>query len=224
MENKIIRVAIDGPAAAGKSTVAKLVAEQQKFIYVDTGAMYRAITLKLIEENVDLENENSIEKVLNQTKVSFDTKFNEQIVLLDGVDVSERIRMGDVTALVSKIAQYESVRKKLTEQQREMAKEHSVVMDGRDIGAAVIPDAEIKIFLIASVEERAERRHKENVKRGFPSDLQQIIQEIAMRDEQDYTRKISPLTKAEDAIELDTTSRSINEVVNKINELINQIV
>src|SRR5699024_168253 len=215
-----IRVAIDGPAAAGKSTVAKIVAQKQAFVYIDTGAMYRAVTLKVLNNKIDPNNEDDIEKMLASTTVAFDTSNQQQIVLLDGQDVTEAIRMQDVTSLVSKIAQYKSVREKLTIEQKAMANNQSVVMDGRDIGTAVIPEAELKIFLIASVEERAQRRHEENVKRGFPSEYEAIVEDIKARDQQDYNRTISPLTKADDAIELDTTSLSIDAVAQKINDLI----
>src|SRR5690625_1040576 len=216
MENMIIRIAIDGPAAAGKSTVAKAVADRLSFLYIDTGAMYRALTFKVINENIHIENEQAIIDLLKQTSIELTQSKVGQTVILDGIDVTKEIRSLEVNRFVSKIAQINGVRKEMVHRQQILAENKSIVMDGRDIGTHVIPKAEIKIFLIASAEERANRRHKENLKKGISSNYDQIVKEIKERDELDYNRKYSPLVKAKDAIEVDTTSLSITEVVDAI--------
>lgn len=216
MDKQLIRVAIDGPAAAGKSTVAKIVAERLGYVYVDTGAMYRALTLKVCEQGISLDDENAINQLVEHTTVTLKNENGVQLVLLDGKDVSDDIRNQQVSQAVSKVATYRAVRAALTKKQIAMAEHTSVVMDGRDIGTAVIPQAEVKIFLIASAEERAQRRHEENISRGFSSTFETIVEEIKARDKQDYEREISPLTKAKDAYELDTTSLSIEEVASEI--------
>ena len=210
---KKINIAIDGPAAAGKSTIAKLVAQQFNMIYVDTGAMYRAITLYYIEQ--ESEDFDRLVKEMD-LKVVLD---NGQRVILNGKDVSERIRENDVTEKVSYVASKESVRTFLVEQQQKLADEKNVVMDGRDIGTTVLPDAELKIYMIASVEERAVRRLKDNELRGIESDLEFLKVDIERRDQYDMNRDISPLVKAEDAISIDTTGLTIEEVTNQITEL-----
>lgn len=220
MKNGLIRVAIDGPAAAGKSTVAKIVAEKLGYVYIDTGAMYRAITLKVCNHGIALENEKEIADLIQHTSIQLSNLNGKQIVYLDGEDVTEEIRTQKVSKAVSTIATYRAVRETLTNKQKQMTQHTNVVMDGRDIGTSVIPQAEVKIFLVASVKERAERRHAENIARGFPSTLESIVEEIKARDKQDYEREISPLTKAADAFELDTTSLTIEEVANKIIEYI----
>lgn len=224
MGGKLIRVAIDGPAAAGKSTVAKIVANKLNFVYVDTGAMYRAMTLKICRENISIDNEAQISEIAENTSVELKNTGDKQIVLVDGVDVTSDIRTQEVSNAVAKVATYRSVRDRLTKQQKELASSQSVVMDGRDIGTTIIPEAEVKVFLIASVEERAQRRHDENLLRGYDSDLSTIIEEIKARDKQDYERDISPLTKAEDAWELDTTSLSIDEVAQAIIDKIKTVI
>lgn len=216
MNKKIVRVAIDGPAAAGKSTVAKIVAKKLNYVYVDTGAMYRAITLKVCNEDITLDNEKAIGKIVENTTIKLKNDGDKQIVLLDGKDVTDDIRTNRVSNAVAKVATYRAVRDMLMDQQKAIASKQSVVMDGRDIGTAIIPNAEVKVFLIASVEERAKRRHDENIERGYESNLQAIIEDIKARDKQDYERKISPLTKAKDAWELDTTSLTIDEVARVI--------
>ncbi|UBH07633.1 (d)CMP kinase [Macrococcus armenti] len=210
---KKINIAIDGPAAAGKSTIAKRVAEILGMVYVDTGAMYRAMTLLHIQHP---------DKEIDDLVQSIDLKIvndNGQHIYLNGIDVSDRIRANDVTLNVSKVASYESVRTKLVKLQQEMTENKGVVMDGRDIGTKVIPDAELKIYMIASVQERAERRLLDNQNRGIDSTLEELIIDIERRDHLDMTREISPLTKADDAIEIDTTGMSIEEVTNRIIEL-----
>lgn len=213
---KRIRIAIDGPAAAGKSTVAKNIAKKLNIVYIDTGAMYRAITLKALNENIDIKDEKALMEILRHTKIDLIQEGNEQRVLLDNEDVTKDIRKQNVTNTVPFVAEHPEVRKELVKRQRQLADSKSVVMDGRDIGTHVLPNAELKIFLVASVEERAKRRHKENLEKGFPSNLEELIKEIKERDERDSNRLTSPLIKAEDAIAIDTTSLSIEEVTEKI--------
>ncbi|MDF2606326.1 MAG: cytidylate kinase [Bacillales bacterium] len=218
--SKRISIAIDGPAAAGKSTVAKIIAEKLGYIYIDTGAMYRAITLKVLEHNNDPSDNISVTSILKNTDIELQNNKSGQRVILDGVDVTENVRKNDVTNVVSLIAAIPEVREAMLIRQRKLGELGGVVMDGRDIGTHVLPNAEVKIFLIASVEERAVRRHKENIERGFISNLEELKIEIAKRDELDSTREVAPLTKAKDAIEIDTTSKSLEEVVDAIMEVV----
>ncbi len=211
-----IAIAIDGPAAAGKSTVAKIVAEKLNYIYIDTGAMYRALTLKALKEGLDLSDERAIFDLLLQTKIELKNNQKSQRVLLDENDVTDEIRYQDVSTKVSYIAKLTSVRTEMVKRQQALAKNLGVVMDGRDIGTHVLPNAEVKIFLIASVDERAKRRHIENLSKELPSNLEQIKKEIEQRDEIDSNREAAPLIKAEDAIEVNTTALSIEEVVSLI--------
>lgn len=208
-----INIAIDGPAAAGKSTIAKRVAEALDMIYVDTGAMYRAITLAHLEQP-DMD----IDKLVQHIDLKLINESGQRIYL-NGSDVSERIREHDVTLNVSRIASIGSVRTKLVTLQQQMTANKGVVMDGRDIGTKVIPDAELKIFMVASVEERAERRLIDNTNRGIASSFEELKRDIERRDHLDMTREISPLTKADDAIEIDTTGKSIEEVTSQIIDL-----
>ena len=214
--DKQISIAIDGPAAAGKSTVAKVVAKKLSYVYIDTGAMYRTITYAALEQKVDIENEEQLMEVVKNVKIEFQQGENTQLVFLNGQDVSEVIRTPEVTNRVSIVAKHRLVREEMVRRQQELAEKGGVVMDGRDIGTHVLPDAEVKIFMLASVEERAERRHLENMNKGFDSNLEQLKEEIAQRDKLDSEREVSPLKKADDALELDTTSLSIEEVVQKI--------
>lgn len=219
---KKIRIAIDGPAAAGKSTVAKIIAEKLSYIYVDTGAMYRSLTYKAIKNNVDLNNENALEDLLLNTDIKLVASESGQLVFVDEIDVTNQIRESDVTNSVSIVSKYRPVREEMVRRQKEFAKDGGIVMDGRDIGTHVIPNAELKIFLLASVDERAERRHTENISKGFPSDINKLKEEIELRDKLDSEREVAPLRKAADAIELDTTSITIEEVVNKIMHLVHE--
>lgn len=214
--DKRISIAIDGPAAAGKSTVAKVVAKKLSYVYIDTGAMYRAITYAALEQKVDIENEEKLMGVVKNVNIEFQQGENTQLVFLNGQDVSEVIRTPDVTNRVSIVAKHRLVREEMVRRQQELAEKGGVVMDGRDIGTHVLPDAEVKIFMLASVEERAERRYLENMNKGFDSNLEQLKEDIARRDKLDSEREVSPLKKADDALELDTTSLSIEEVVQKI--------
>lgn len=214
--SKKISIAIDGPAAAGKSTVAKIVAKKLGYVYIDTGAMYRALTFKAIQNNIDVNNEMELSNLLSNITIKLIPEEGTQKVFIDDVDVSEPIRTPEVTRNVSFVAKHSLVRVKMVDLQREYAVNGGVVMDGRDIGTHVLIDAEVKIFMIASVDERAQRRHIENVKKGFESDFEQLKIEISTRDRIDSEREVSPLKKADDAISLDTTSKNIDDVVNEI--------
>lgn len=215
-KKKAIAIAIDGPAAAGKSTVAKIVAKKLNYLYIDTGAMYRAITLKALNEGLNLADEDAILQLLLQTKIELKNHDQQQLVILDDKDVTEEIRFHHVSRNVSYIAKLASVREEMVIRQQALAKNIGVVMDGRDIGTYVLPEAELKIFLIASVEERAKRRHEENMSKGLPSNLEELKKEIQKRDEMDSNRETAPLVKAQDAIEINTTALTIDEVVQQI--------
>ncbi|MEH7331397.1 (d)CMP kinase [Neobacillus drentensis] len=222
--NKKLSIAIDGPAAAGKSTVAKIVAEKLGYIYIDTGAMYRALTYKAIANNLNLEEEDTLLKMLLLTSIELLPSERGQLVFLDNQDVTDEIRSSEVTNSVSIVAKHQSVREEMVKRQQAFAIDGGVVMDGRDIGTHVLPNAEVKVFLLASVDERAERRHQENLQKGFLSNLDQLKEEIARRDKIDSEREIAPLKKADDAIEIDTTSLAIPEVVEKIMALVHERV
>ncbi|MEI5907171.1 (d)CMP kinase [Bacillus spongiae] len=215
-----LRIAIDGPAAAGKSTVAKILAESLSYIYIDTGAMYRALTYKAIKEKINVHDESLMADLIHESVISLQPGKETQLVFLDGHNVTDEIRTNEVTNSVSIVAKHGLVRREMVKRQQALASKGKVVMDGRDIGTHVIPDAEVKVFLLASVEERAKRRHEENISKGFSSDLEKLKEEIAKRDKLDSEREISPLKKAEDAIEIDTTSLSIQGVVGKIMNLV----
>jgi CMP/dCMP kinase len=216
---KNLSIAIDGPAAAGKSTVAKIVAEKFSYIYIDTGAMYRAITFKAQQADINLDDEMSLFNLLKNTKIELLPGAEGQLVYLDGKDVTEEIRSSEVTNCVSIVAKHKLIRDEMVKRQQQFAKRGGVVMDGRDIGTFVLPNAEVKVFLLASVEERAQRRHLENMKKGYPSDLEKLKEEIATRDKIDSEREFAPLRKADDAVEIDTTSLTIEDVVAKIVDL-----
>ena len=216
-----IAIAIDGPAAAGKSTVAKLIAKKLGFTYIDTGAMYRAVTLYCLERNVDCQNDEEVNKLINEIKIEL---YPDHRVSLNGKDVTKESRSTQVAQNVSYIAANKEVRLYLVDQQRLLAKNASVVMDGRDIGTYVLPNADVKIFQIASVETRAERRYLENVEKGIACTIEEISEQIKMRDRIDSGRSFAPLSKADDAVSLDTSDLTIEEVVNAILDIINEKV
>ncbi len=213
---KNIQIAIDGPASAGKSTVAKILAKRNGYIYCDTGAMYRAVTFQSMSQQTDLDDEAAILSVLDDMLITFDYVDGMQHVYVNGVDVTEDIRTIDVTNNVSKVSAYKAVRQELVNRQKLIASENNIVMDGRDIGTVVLPNAALKIFLVASVDERAQRRFKENQAKGIDVPLETIKQDIEKRDLYDSTRKESPLVQASDAIRLDTTGMGIDDVVSAI--------
>ena len=211
-------VAIDGPAGAGKSTIAKLAAEKLGYIYIDTGAMYRAATWKVLDEGVEPTDENIV-RVVEDLDVSLRFTEDGVRVFAGDADVTEAIRTPEITARVSKVAQLGPVRAKMVELQRKMAAEGGVVMDGRDIASNVLPNADVKIFLTASIEERALRRWKEMKEKGFEEPMEKLRDEIAARDKADSERAISPLVRVPEATLLDTTGMTIDEVVQKVMEL-----
>ncbi|MDI3540854.1 MAG: CMP/dCMP kinase [Thermosediminibacterales bacterium] len=207
-----MNIAIDGPAGAGKSTIAKILAEKLGMNYIDTGAMYRAITLKAIENNIDFNDVSSLINLVNNT----DIKISNSRIYLDSKDVTDKIRTPLVNQKVSKIAAISEIREKMICLQRELAENGNVIMDGRDIGTVVLPNASLKFFITATVEERAKRRFLELKAKGYDVNYDNIKKEILSRDEQDMKRKISPLKLAEDAIVIDTSNKEIEEIIQEI--------
>lgn len=220
MEKKLV-IAIDGPAGAGKSTIAKLTAEELGYIYIDTGAMYRSVAWKFLQEKQVFSPE-LVGKLADKMEITFEPEAKLNRVFVDGVEVTEAIRTPEVTEIVSKVSAVGAVREAMVAQQRRMGAAGGVVMDGRDIGTVVFPQADLKIFLTASAEERALRRHKEMLDKGMQVDLQQLQADIEARDKQDCEREIAPLCCAEDAIYLDTSSMTILEVTAKILNLVRE--
>lgn len=216
-------VAVDGPAGAGKSTVSKAAAQDLGFVYIDTGAMYRSVALYAIRNGIDCKSEKLIEK-LDDIKLEIKHFDGGQHIFLNGEDVSEKIRTDEVSLGASNVAVIPEVRKKLVEMQREMAKSNNVIMDGRDICSYVLPNAQVKIFLTASVEARAERRYKEMCEKGISCDFETIKKDIEYRDKNDSERKTVPLRQAPDAVRVDTSDMTFEEAVEKIKELVSKAV
>ncbi|AQP52964.1 cytidylate kinase [Vagococcus penaei] len=221
---KTVQIAIDGPASAGKSTVAKILAKQLGFVYCDTGAMYRSLTLAALQKEIPLEDEEALLNLLNHLEITFKQLADGQHVYLNDEDVTLAIRSIEVTKSVSEVSAFKQIREEMVKRQKTFSLSDSIIMDGRDIGTVVLPNADLKIFLVASVEERAERRFKENQAKGIPADFDEIKKDIAWRDNYDSTRKNSPLVQAKDAVLLDTTGLSINDVVNKILDLAKDLI
>lgn len=219
---KKIQVAIDGPASAGKSTVAKIVAKKLHFIYCDTGAMYRSVTFAALKNHVKLDDDQALKELLKTIEIRFVPAEPEQRVFVNDEEVTQAIRTPEITNNVSLVSAQPSVRAELTKRQQEIAEAGGIVMDGRDIGTTVLPNAEVKIFLVASVHERAVRRFKENQTKRIDTPLDVLEKEIEERDYKDSHREISPLTQAKDAVLVDTTSLTIDQVVDRILEIINQ--
>ncbi len=217
-----MKIAIDGPAGAGKSSIAKAVAKKLGFVYIDTGAMYRAVAVYAIENGIDITDKALTDEILD--KIEIDIAYGEegQRIFLCKEDVSERIRMPDASLGASNVAVIPRVRLKLVELQRKLAQKGSVLMDGRDIGTYVLPDAEVKIFLTASVSERAKRRFKELLEKGTEADFEEVKRDIEYRDKNDSEREFAPLKKADDAILLDTSDMTIDEVIDKMIEIIEE--
>ena len=215
-------IAIDGPAGAGKSTIAKKIAKELEFIYVDTGAMYRAMALFFLRNKIDADEEEKISSICENVNISIQYKKGEQVVLLNGENVNGLIRTEEVGNMASATSVNENVRKKLVELQQKLSSQNNVVMDGRDIGTCVLPDAQVKIYLTASSLVRAKRRYQELLEKGIKADINIIEKDIIERDKRDMTRKISPLKKAEDAILVDSSDMSIKEVVQYIIQKINE--
>ena len=211
-----MNIAIDGPAGAGKSTIAKLAAKELSFIYVDTGAMYRAIALFMLNNKVDVEADDALQAALNKIDIVIAHEDGAQQVYLNGENVSQTIRKEEVGNMASKVATKGSVREKLLDLQRDLAASHDVIMDGRDIGTNILPKAELKIYLTASSDVRAERRYKELAEKGETPDIAKIKEDIEARDYQDMHREIAPLKQAEDAVLIDSSYMTIDEVVAKI--------
>lgn len=213
----IISIAIDGPAGSGKSTISKLISKKLDIVYIDTGAMYRAFTLKVLNKNINLDDIEKIILELNKTVIDF----KDNHIYLDGKMVDKQIRNNIINQNVSHIAKIKEVRQGMVELQRKIAKNTSVVMDGRDIGTVVLPDATYKFFIIANIDERAKRRYKDLMVEGEADiTLEQVKNELKIRDEIDSTREVAPLVKDKDAIEVDTTEKNIEESVNTILEII----
>lgn len=211
-----MQIAIDGPASAGKSTIAKLVATKLGYVYCDTGAMYRTVTLMALRAGIDVHDADAITARLSELRIDFRPTADGQQVLMNGDDVSLAIRQEDVTNNASAVSAIPAVRADLTQRQRDIAAAGNIVMDGRDIGTTVLPDAELKVFMVASVEERARRRFLDNQAKGIDVPVEVLEQEIAARDHKDSTRATSPLKQADDAVRIDTTHMSIDEVVTEI--------
>lgn len=211
-------VTVDGPAGSGKSTIAKIIAKKYGFTYLDTGAMYRMIALYALENSIDLQDSKAIETMLKNTKL--DIVGNQ--FFLNGKDVSDEIRTPRVSAIVSPVSAIKEIRVKLVDLQREISKGKSVILDGRDIGTVVFPSGDVKIYLVASPEERAKRRLKEYEEKGVEADYESVLASIKERDFIDSTRKESPLKKAEDAHEIDSSTMSIDEVVEVISKYIDE--
>lgn len=216
-----ISVAIDGPAGAGKSSVAKKVAENLGYVYIDTGAMYRTVAVWAIEKGLDTKSDkDKIVKSVNDIKIDIKYEDGIQKMFLDGKDVSDRIRKNDASMGASDVATIPEVRERLVDMQREMASFGGVIVDGRDIGTVVLPNAELKIFLTASVEERALRRYKEYVQKGIDCNLDKIREDVIKRDENDTNREVSPLRRSDDAVLFDTTEKEFDAVVGELEEMI----
>lgn len=215
-----INIAIDGPASSGKSTVAKIIAKDLGYIYTDTGAMYRSITYLAVKHQVAFDDEAGLVALIEKYPITFSQTTGGQAVFCDGEEVTQAIRNNEVTHNVSEVSAHEEVRKRLVAQQQKIAEAGGVVMDGRDIGTQVLPNAEVKIFLVASVDERAERRYKENIAKGIATDLATLKEEIKQRDYLDSHREVSPLKQAADATLIDTTGMSIQDVVAAIETIV----
>lgn len=209
-------IAIDGPASAGKSTIAKQVAKELGLTYLDTGAMYRALTYMALVHKLNLEDETALLNLLADTEISFSSNQGMQHVFINKKEVTEVIRSKEVTQNVSLVSSHKNVRKEMVSRQQKIAQQGGIVMDGRDIGTVVLPNAALKIYLVASAEERALRRYRESIEKGMQVSLEELTADMIARDNYDMNREASPLKKAEDAIEIDSTNLSINQVVEMI--------
>lgn len=216
----MISIAIDGPAGAGKSTIAKTVSRELGYIYVDTGALYRTVSLKFSREGATPEKIENVEEILSSLSVNIEFKNGEQRMLLDGVDVTDSIRTPEVSMMASAVSAIPAVRAFLLETQRRLARENNVIMDGRDIGTVVLPDAQIKIFLTASPEARADRRYKELIEKGMDVKFEDVLSDIIKRDHNDSTRAVAPLKPAEDSIYVDTSGNTLEQSVAELKGII----
>ena len=218
-----MKIAIDGPAGAGKSSIAKLVAKELSFVYVDTGAMFRTVAYYFLSQGKDPSDAEMVTEECEKISISIEYKDGAQHIFLDGTDVSTEIRQEEVGKNASVVAKNQAVRNRLLALQRQMAEKQDVIMDGRDIGTVVLPDAQVKIYLTASASVRAERRYKELVEKGETCNLKKIEEDIIARDEQDMNREIAPLKQAEDAVLVDSSYMTIEEVVDKIIEIVEKV-
>lgn len=218
--NSKLKIAIDGPAASGKSTTARMVAQKLNYLYIDTGAMYRAITLAALESKVEINDEPALVLLAGNASIELQVTHDGVKTILNGVDVSEEIRLPKVTKVISVISAHKKLRKKMVEKQRFLARHGGVVMEGRDIGTHVLPDAEIKVFMIAGLKERVLRRHAELRKKGIEISLEQIEADIKRRDDLDSSRVTAPLKPAKDAVHIDTSLLSIDEQVDQVLKLV----
>ena len=217
-------ISIDGPAASGKSTTAKIIAEKLDLMYLDTGAMYRAVALYLSQHNIDFKDFLALESSLDKISISFIYKNSQNHIILNGEDVSNSIRTPEITKLSSNIATIKIIRKKMVEAQRKLAEDQNVILEGRDVGTVIFPNADIKFYLTASLDSRAKRRLIEMSERGINIDIEDIKQDLIWRDQNDSNREEAPLKKAEGAIEVNTTNLTIEEQVNLILKYINKWV
>ncbi len=217
-----LKIAIDGPAASGKSTTARMVASKLRYLYIDTGAMYRAITLAAIEAGTDIHDEMALVSLAEESSIDLQVENDEVTTFLNGKNVSELIRLPKVTKVISMISAHKGLREKMVEKQRMLARQGGVVMEGRDIGTHVLPDAEIKVFMTAGLKERALRRYSELKKKGIESSLEEIQADIARRDDLDSSRATAPLKPAVDAIHMDTSNMSIKEQVDWVLDLVDK--
>lgn len=215
-----INIAIDGPSAAGKSTIAKLLAKKLNYSHLDTGAMYRCVGYQANRSNIDTNDAAALAKMIDGMEIDFDSKGN---VYINGEDVSSAIRQNQVSMLASSVSVYPEVRERLVAMQQKIAENKGYIMDGRDIGTVVLPQAELKVFMIASVDARAQRRYQEYISKGIEADYKEIYDDIEKRDYQDIHRSVSPLKKADDALELDTSDMTVEEVEEAIEKMIDSI-
>lgn len=215
-------VAIDGPAGSGKGTVTKLVGEKLGLINIDTGALYRCVTVYMLKNNITLDEKDKIDKMLKEIKIEFRTENNTENVYLNNKDVTKQIRTKEVNELVSQISHIVEIRDNITNLSRKIAEGKNIIMEGRDIGTNVFPNADVKIYLDATPEERANRRFKQNIEKGIESSYQEILENIKFRDNNDKTSKIAPLKQAEDAIYIDSSNMTIEQVEEKVIEIIRE--
>ena len=215
-------VALDGPAGSGKGTVTCEIAKKMNLVNIDTGAMYRCVTLYMIRNHIDLEDKDKIKMMLETINIEFKKEENQEKVFLEGKDVSKQIREKEVNELVSKVSHIIEIRENITNLSRKLAEGKNVIMEGRDIGTNVFPNAEIKIYLDATSEERANRRFKQNKEKGIEIPYEEILKNIQFRDHNDKMSNVAPLKQAEDAIYIDSTNMTIDEVVEKISQIINE--
>ncbi len=218
-----IKIAIDGPAGAGKSTIAKAAAKALGYVYIDTGAMYRAVALKVTRQRINTQDTQQVCALLDELDITIKYKDGTQVILLDGKNVTQDIRLPEISKGASEVAAISEVRMKLVEIQRKLATKNNIIMDGRDIGTYVLPDANLKIFLTASIEERAIRRYNEMIEKGSSCSLDEIKHDIILRDEKDRNREFAPLKVAEDAIVIDTTGNDLEKSIDKIINIIKEM-